>query len=258
MGLKACLGKALNSVLKRYDYEIVSSSRLQWKNAEQQLEQVFEGIEATQMVLSSTARYGGVSLYELFVICAVARHIKAQRIFEIGTYEGNTTLNLALNTEPGAAIFTLDLPNALMAQQSDPEIVNQYSNGVVVGRRFEGELVATKIKQLWGDSLVFDFGPFLNSMDLVFIDGNHAYRYVKSDTRNALRILSRRNQGRACIVWHDCHYDSEVKEVLEEVLHGRYHRIAQTWLAIYISGSEVLPGELEQADFDKESPKEKN
>jgi hypothetical protein len=247
MELKRYVGKALNSILKRYDYEITRSSWLQKKKAEPQLEQILDGIEATQIVLSSSSeRYGGVSLCELFVICVVAKHIKARRIFEIGTFEGNTTLNLALNTDPEAVIFTVDLPSALITKQSDLEIVNQYSKGAVVGRRFKGEPVETKIKQLWGDSLVFDFGPFLNNMDLVFIDGDHTYKYVQSDTRNALRMLSRKNPGRACIIWHDCDYYSDVEKVLEEELQGRYHRIAQTRMAIYISASEVLPDEVEQ------------
>ena len=258
MGLKAYLGKSVNSILKRYDYQIVRGSWLRRKNAEQQLEQIFEGVVAIQIALSPTTRYGGVSLYELFVICVVAKQIKAKRIFEIGTYEGNTTFNLALNTDPDAVIFTLDLPNALTAQQSDLEIVNQYSKGAVVGGRFKGEPVEVKIRQLRGDSLVFDFSPFFNSMDLVFIDGDHAYRYVRADTRNALRMLARKNQGRACIIWHDCDYYSDVEKVLEEELHGLYHRIGQTRMAIYISASAVSPDQAVQAGFGKGSSKEKN
>src|SRR5687767_6893107 len=46
---------------------------------------------------------------EITTLCAVARHIRAKRILEIGTFNGNTALNFALNL-PEAEIVTVDLP----------------------------------------------------------------------------------------------------------------------------------------------------
>ncbi|MBL8012699.1 MAG: class I SAM-dependent methyltransferase, partial [Candidatus Omnitrophica bacterium] len=39
-------------------------------------------------------------------------------------------------------------------------------------------------------------------IDLVFIDGNHSYEFVKSDTENALEMLSEKG----VIIWHDYDY----------------------------------------------------
>ena len=53
---------------------------------------------------------------------------------------------------------------------------------------------------LLGDSADFDFTPYENRMDMVFVDGSHAYSYVVNDTHVARRLL---RDGRGVIVWHD-------------------------------------------------------
>ena len=45
----------------------------------------------------------------------------------------------------------------------------------------------------------FDFSPYYGKIDFVFIDANHSYAYVRSDTENALRTLS----PEGVILWHD-------------------------------------------------------
>ena len=53
---------------------------------------------------------GGVRTSERGVLCQFARHLNfGSQIFEIGTCNGRTTLNLALNA-PGSRILILDLP----------------------------------------------------------------------------------------------------------------------------------------------------
>ena len=41
--------------------------------------------------------------------------------------------------------------------------------------------------------------PFAGAIDLIYIDGGHTYEYVKSDTENALELLS----PTGTIVWDD-------------------------------------------------------
>ena len=68
------------------------------------------------------------------------------------------------------------------------------------GSRFQGTEAAGRITQLLGDSATFDFTDYQNRMDMVFLDGSHAYRYVLNDTHAARRLL---REGRGIIVWHD-------------------------------------------------------
>lgn len=142
-------------------------------------------------------------LLETFILITAVRLVKAKRIFEFGTFFGSTTLNLALNSPANAEIFTFDLPKAeaLAATRNQPDFR-------VAGERlnhpepdFAGFQEAGKIRPVLGNSRDFDFSPFNNSMDMVFIDGGHDYETVKSDTSNALAML--KAEGPGCIFWHD-------------------------------------------------------
>src|SRR5207248_10166359 len=110
-----------------------------------------------------------------------------------------TTLHLALNTAPDAAIYTLDLASdsntSLPVSATDRRVMEQRSNSCLFSLRPE----ARKIHRLYGDSAKFDFSPYAGTIDLFFIDGSHSYEYVKSDTLNALKCC---RKGGA-IVWHD-------------------------------------------------------
>jgi len=128
---------------------------------------------------------GSVSLAELAAICSLIQHHRPDRLMEIGTLDGRTTLNMAANSAPSAQVYTLDLP------------------GQPSGACFLGKALSAKITQLHGDSTTFDFSPFYNSLDFVFIDANHACDYVLSDSRQAIRLL---RDGWGVIVWHD--YDT--------------------------------------------------
>src|SRR5215470_13274317 len=55
---------------------------------------------------------GDVNLAELAVLATAAASVMTgSEIVEIGTFDGRTTLNLALNSSPHLAVFTLDLPH---------------------------------------------------------------------------------------------------------------------------------------------------
>jgi len=47
--------------------------------------------------------------------------------------------------------------------------------------------------------LTFDFRPFHDKVDLCFIDGGHSEECVKSDTKNAFRMVKKGG----VIIWHD-------------------------------------------------------
>ena len=147
---------------------------------------------------------GGVTLLETFAIIAALRIVAARRAFEFGTFFGSTTLNLALNLPEDGKVFTLDLgEDGAGNVKQDPADV-QFTRTHLQSRNdldFMGSAVSGKIKMLTGDSTKFDFTPWADSIDFIFIDGGHDFATVKSDTESALR-LSRKNLP-SCILWHD-------------------------------------------------------
>lgn len=145
---------------------------------------------------------GNITLQELAVIAALVRQHAPRTIFEIGTFEGRTTLNMAINSAPETRILTLDLPKAqldftkLHITTGDRVFIDKPKSG----ERFENFESPHKITQLYGDSATFDFSPYFGAIDLVFVDGSHAYDYVRSDTEIALKLL---RDGHGAILWHD-------------------------------------------------------
>lgn len=128
-----------------------------------------------------------ISQYETFVLCQLVKSTNSEIVFEIGTSKGQTTYNIKANLPDGGRIYTLDLNQGLAG--------------------------AERIMPLCGDSRSFDFSPYHNKVDLMFIDGSHDYDYVLSDSENAFKCV----RGGGFIVWHDFIHDRPhtVKAVLD-------------------------------------------
>lgn len=186
-------------------------------------------------------RDGNVTLLELLVLAQLVASRQPEAVFEIGTFDGRTTLNLAANTR--GRVFTLDLPAAQIADTSlglDPADT-AYISKPASGERFLGTREASRITQVFGDSATFDFSPWHGKIDFVFIDGSHSKEYVLSDTQRALRLL--RPMG-GIIAWHD--YNSVwsgVTTALHEIASGGLplRWIPGTSLAILIVDDGASP-----------------
>ncbi len=141
---------------------------------------------------------GNVSALELIVLAQLVAGHRPQQLFEIGTFDGRTTLTLAANSPADAVVFTLDLPpdhpTAMSITPAERAFVAKEQSGV----RVHGSELSHKVQQLFGDSATFDFGDYW--AEFVFVDGSHAREYVMSDSTHA-RALLRGRPG--TIVWHD-------------------------------------------------------
>jgi predicted O-methyltransferase YrrM len=123
-----------------------------------------------------------VPLGELLILGAVCRHLQPRRIFELGTYTGSSTLVMAMNAPETTELITLD-----------------YNTSEIVGSAFRGTAHALNIRQLHGDSREYDYEPYLGDIDLILVDANHTYEFVKADTDTAFRLL----KPGGVIVWDD-------------------------------------------------------
>jgi len=146
---------------------------------------------------------GATSDMEAWILAVLAK--RATTLFEFGTCTGRTTYLWARNSPPDARVTTLTLPPAgregyRAAAGDDPQAgaravwESAYTHVMYSGTEVEG-----KVTQLFGDSKAFDETPYVDACDLVFVDGSHAYSYVVSDSRKALRMV--RSGG--VVLWHD-------------------------------------------------------
>jgi predicted O-methyltransferase YrrM len=185
-------------------------------------------------VLKAHNRPAGMSVTfeELATLLAISSATRARRILEVGTYNGNTALNLAANAPDDAVVITLDLPpaDADRGALAVPDRFNNTQAHWAVGSHYRGTEHEHKIKQIYGDSTVVDWSTFVSEpLDLVFVDGCHYRPFVESDTNNALRHL----RPGGIVVWHDYGYFKDVSDYVDEVAERmNVYAIGGTRLAI--------------------------
>ncbi len=145
---------------------------------------------------------------------AIVQSSNAKSILEIGTYDGNTALNLAANSAPDCLVTTVDLPPDWQGhlELEVPKALVNVTDRTRVASQYRGTHYESKIRQVFADSAKLDWASMAVPFDLVFIDGCHFYDYVKSDTENALRYL--RSGG--ILVWHDYGSIADVSRVVDE------------------------------------------
>lgn len=167
-------------------------------------------------VLDPVGVDGNVSPLELLLISTFIKTRNPTRIFEMGTFDGRTTLNMALNSTDNARLWTLDLPKTEIGNTPLPlaPLDRQFIDKDGSGARFTGKNEEKKITQLYGDTASFDFSKFNNSMDMVFVDASHSYEYLLNDSRVALKLLK---DGKGIILWHDYHVWDGVTRALDEL-----------------------------------------
>lgn len=188
---------------------------------------------------------GGISMLETALLIASANAVHAKRVFEIGTFMGSTTLNLALNIPEDGQVYTLDLDSeAAGGLEQHPADAPLTETHLASRMDFAGSGVEGKISELRGNSVNFDFSPWHGSIDLVFVDGGHGLETVSADTENAFRLVARDRPS--CVLWHDYHNPEypELSAYLELVATARqlFH-IEDTMLCAWFNeplGSRLL------------------
>ena len=176
-------------------------------------------------------------LVDLLSISAMCASRQPQRVFEIGTYPGSTTLLMAMNTAASAELFTLDLrvddmPESWLDANGNPPFE--------AGVQFRDTPFQSKIRQLFGRSDTFDFSPYKGTIELVYIDANHSCDAVLRDSEIAFELVS----PDGIIVWDDYRWLPEHSAVVgvTNALHQLstshdIRQLANTRLAVLLPGS---------------------
>ena len=199
--------------------------------------ELFPGFTGGRLVIEHLFGEGiDTPVEELAAMAFCTQAVDPNKIFEIGTFRGRTALNFALNSASDCTIFTMDLSEEERLQMEGPSMADQtIVTKSLTGIDYMDKGVDEKISQLFGNSLTFDFSPYFGQMDLVFVDGAHHFDAVRSDTRNALKMI----RPGGVILWHDWgnygDYNDVIRGVFKEIDPQHITQIEHTQLAFYQS-----------------------
>jgi predicted O-methyltransferase YrrM len=155
-----------------------------------------------------------------------ARHCRTA--FEIGTFNGGTTRLIAETLPEDGRIWTIDLPSEQFTTTQRP----QGFRAAEVGIAYRDSAAVSKVTQLFGDSLHFDFTPYAESADVVLVDGGHEYVNGLADTKTALRLV----RPGGVILWDDFapYWHGLVNGICDAMSARRLGRLAGTSFAAYL------------------------
>jgi len=178
-------------------------------------------------------REGNAYPFELMAISHLICELQPKNLLEIGTFDGNTTLQMALNSPETAVIHTLDLPQdhistKLPIIKKDMKYIKDEQKQK---RKYVGSSVERKIVQHFGDSSTYDFNLFTQNgpVDFCYIDAGHSYENIKNDTEKALKILS----PNGMILWHD--FDPNCPGVYKYLCER-----SKEWSLLHIEGTRFV------------------
>ena len=176
--------------------------------------------------------FGGVTPLEIIVLCFVVKEQHPSVILEIGTFQGITTLNLALNSPRETRIYTVDLPQDYKTTKYDidsPEMTRI----PVRHDLWQKYGVEDRITQVLCNSALLKPEQLPADIDLAFIDGSHTYEYVKNDTE----LLQKRLAPGGVLLWHDYSPDRPgVFQYLNELASKQQvANIVETTLGFYVN-----------------------
>ncbi|MBO2008361.1 class I SAM-dependent methyltransferase [Hymenobacter negativus] len=134
-------------------------------------------------------REGGSLPTDLLLLRAMARRVPGCRYLEIGTWRGESAANVA---EVAAEVLTLNLSDEEIRALGLPE---RY---ISLHGFFSKPL--PNVRHLHGNSATYDFASLNGPFDVIFIDGDHRYEAVLTDTR---RVFEHLVGPATTVVWHD-------------------------------------------------------
>jgi hypothetical protein len=152
--------------------------------------EVLAPVDTALQIYRPAKQDGSMTITEIASLCQLIAARKPKKILELGTFEGLTTLNMAMNA-PEAEIHTLDLPE----QFNPADTTHDNNDAKIISRRgfyyYKDRDEARRIHQHYGDSAAFDFNRHVGTgVEFCLIDAAHSYEYVKNDTLKVLPLMA--------------------------------------------------------------------
>lgn len=161
----------------------------------------------SEWVLDSiTFLHGGSEVLDYLLLRYIVLKYKVTKYMEIGSYIGESIKVISDKCEK---CISLSLPAAHKFQAEWLEKIDMPNHGGKMMNEKNLEYYAT-------DSRYFDFSILDKDIELYFIDADHSYMSVLSDSIN---IFSHREQD-SFVIWHDCMISGTTRDYNYNVLNA--------------------------------------
>ena len=179
-----------------------------------------------------THLYGTSLPIDICVLKMLAKKYTDCEYFEIGAWRGESIANIASVAKHCVSLSLSD---------KEMHAIGYGEKFTRVQRFFSKNL--SNVEHIEHNSHTFDFEKFERKFDLIFVDGDHSYDGVKSDTQNVFNLLK---DEKSVIVWHDytSHYEQIDWEVFAGIMDGapadrrsKIYQLSNTLCAIYTNGN---------------------
>lgn len=153
---------------------------------------------------------GNISFFEMVALVTLVNQFKPKLLMEFGTFDGRTTLNLAINSiypDQFGKVITVDLSPDKTIETKFPlaDGVHDPNNELgFIGKKHKlfdnyNRVPIAEIKQLWMDTAQVSTSLYRDKVDFLFIDASHSYENCLNDSITGFEIV----KHGGIIAWHD-------------------------------------------------------
>lgn len=185
-------------------------------------------IERKGEIESYTFLDGSSLITDLVLLRSLARSLPECEYLEIGTWRGESIINVAKEAKHCTSLNLS--PEDIISLGYDKQYADLH--GCLLKN-------TNNITQIYANSLTFDFQSMNKKFDLIFIDGDHSYETVKSDSAKVFKLLRNDN---SMIIWHDSAFNPEsprhsviagILDGMPAETHANIYHVSNTLCAIY-------------------------
>lgn len=176
----------------------------------------------------ATFSEGSSTAIDLAFIKGIVKSKRDCDYLEIGSFRGESLINVLPECKTAT---TISLSPTEMAEMNIPNDYIEADYCLVKPNE--------KLTRIQHNSLTFDYSTLNKKYDVIFIDGDHSTNGVKTDTKNAFKLLKDES---SIIIWHDCSLSySDIRyDVIQGIMLGttdeqfnNFYRVRNTLCGIY-------------------------
>lgn len=184
----------------------------------------FFGNNNSMLCRELTFLAGGSGVLDYFFLKQLAIRFNCAYYLEIGTYIGES---INILSDVCKKLYSITAP------LDAPYSMNNWCKKYKMPDYSERLAYSPKITHYYTDSKEFDYSKIPDDIDLYFIDGDHSYAGVYSDTKN----IFKKKKKNAIIVWHDFKKQRNTYNV--EVVQAVYDVLGEDFSNVYVTDNNI-------------------